>query len=73
MRIAYPNRGPCPHQSKTLMMSCHRPVTKPAPEMTNSYPHCLVKKPDIVIIITTIIIVSVSSVFSRVCVFHHLI
>ena len=44
MKIAYPNQ-PCPHQSKALMMvCCLRPVTRPAPEMTNSYLHCLVRK-----------------------------
>lgn len=44
MRSAYPNQGPCPHQSKALMMvSCHRPATRAAPEMTNCYLHCLVQ------------------------------
>lgn len=44
MRSAYPNQGPCPHQSKALTTaSCHRPATRPAPEMTNSYLRCLVQ------------------------------
>lgn len=45
MRIASPNQEACPLRSKALMMvSCLRPVTRPAPETTNSYLRCLVKE-----------------------------
>lgn len=45
MRNACPNQGPCPHQWKALMTaSCHRPATRPAPEMKNCYLHCLVRR-----------------------------